>query len=223
METIFFNELKNEGMDFVKLVSDDFLLKDNFNNYQLLTDEEAFVEPFLVAHYHQPSRTESQSLDQLLLGFMGERNKPNNIEVRSDDCGAIYLPKIGYLVTKFPHSTFNLNISPDSSGKKYSLTLKDKNIPFEFEELQFVPNSNIEIFRYSHEYIIHKLGHDEHITHVYLETEPNDVVAKYSKTMINAFEIIRKVDPLQFEFLPSRSLCQFYLNGCSRNYFYQYL
>jgi hypothetical protein len=199
MKAIFFNELKDLGLDYVKLVSDDFLLKDKFENYELLADEEAFVEPFLIAHYHQPSRKESQSLNQLLLGFMEKGKEPSKIEVRTDACGAIYLPQIGYLVTKFPHATFTLNISSESSGKKYTLDLSGKNIPFEFEELRYVPNSNIEIFRYSHEYIIHKLGHDEHITDVHLETEPNEIVDKYSKTMINAFEIIRKVDPLQFE------------------------
>lgn len=199
MEAIFFNEMKSIGLDYIKLISDDFLLKDNFEHYpHLMDDEEIFLDPFLIAHYHQPARTESQSLDQLLLGYIKKGKEPTSIEVKSDVNGAIYLSNIGYLLTHLSHTTFVLNITNDPAIEKYTLVFERKNIPFKFEHLRFVPDTNIEIFRHSHEYIIHKLGHDEHITDIYLETEPNELVDQYSETMIRACEMMRKVDPAQF-------------------------
>lgn len=198
MDKIFFEEEVDLGLDLLKIIIDDHLLEDNYDNYNCLKDDhEFYLEPFLIAHYHL-TNLKKLPLDQILLGYFKDKIGIKKIEVVSDNNGVIYLPEIGCLLTGLVQHSFFLKATND-----YEFILVDKKnnrkVDFKFEKLELINNSNIEILKYSNEYIHNKIFNTPTIN---LKTKNIEVdfekKSRYSTILNKAFDLIKKVDKQQY-------------------------
>jgi hypothetical protein len=119
----------------------DFFERLDFNN------DFIFLEPLLFAWFNDPAPVHV-SLEQLLIGYIADEKKPNELQVHSDENGIIYLPNMGYLKTRIPLELFRLNwtLIPQSGG----LTCKNELVEYTFENLYFIPDTSIEVLLHNH-------------------------------------------------------------------------
>lgn len=197
MNSLFFNDEVDLGLDLLKIMNDDHLINDDYSHYEnLKDDEQLYLEPFLIAHYHLENLKAFQ-LDQILLGYLENRQSIKDIKVFSDEKGVIYLPQIGYLITKMPDNTFLLSFSADNS-----IELRDyesKNVTdFTFETPMYVSDSATEILKHSHPYITSKLATDPSLSKLMIKDFPIEKVIRHKETLEEGYAIIKKVDPVQY-------------------------
>jgi hypothetical protein len=83
----------------------DFFERLDFNN------DFIFLEPLLFAWFNDPAPVHV-SLEQLLIGYIADEKKPNELQVHSDENGIIYLPNMGYLKTRIHLELFRLSRIP---------------------------------------------------------------------------------------------------------------
>jgi hypothetical protein len=108
------------------------------------SDDELFLEPLLFAYF--AARDPIIKLPQILLGYLDEDMWPDATEVYADQAGRIYLPKIGYLITEARDRT--LVLQKDEGSRELTLVDGDTPVPFELEEILYVPGTSIEIVRH---------------------------------------------------------------------------
>lgn len=197
MDTLFFHSEVELGLDLLKIIIDDCLISDNYNNYdKLQEDQELYLEPFLIAHYNLTD-LDKYSLDQILYGYFDNKEEVDDIEVISDQKGIIYLPKIGYFVTNLPNNIFAMSMNSEEQ-----FILKDKTsskiVDFVFEELIYVGNTSLEILKYNHRYIYSKLGNDQKLKHISTNDIATDEILKYSEVLNEGYELIKSVDEMQY-------------------------
>jgi hypothetical protein len=197
MDKLFFNQEVDFGLDMLKIIIDDCLINDNYNNYdKLQDDQELYLEPFLIAHYNL-TNLDKYSLDQILYGYFDNPKKAKNIEVISDQKGIIYLPKIGYFLTSLSNTIFIITIN-----NKNEFILKDKTsnkiVDFTFEKLLFVGDTSLEILKYNHHYIYNKLENDQKLKTISTNDISIDKIVKYSEVLNEGYELIKSVDETQY-------------------------
>lgn len=199
MDTVFFKEDVQLGKDALSIMIDDHLLDDDYRNYNDLKDDlSVYSEPLLNAHYHCDD-LKKYPLDQLLFGYLEHSQIEKRIEVKSDAHGVIYLPEIGYFLTSLKEQVFYLLLD---ANQKITIVHQDhgEDVLFEFKKLVYLSQSSIEVLTHSHEYLLHKIKFSDHINLITKDIEVSqDKISQYYTTLNKGYEIIRKVDPAQYD------------------------
>lgn len=196
MDKIFFEDQVNLGLDLLKITNDDNLLNDDYDNYhRLISDEELYLEPFLIAHYCLMDLNQ-YSTDQILLGYFDNKEQVENVRVLTDDNGIIYIPRVGYFLTNIPNTQLLLS----GNNAKYFLKSIEsgKTIDFTFDELMFVGNSSMEIIKYNHSYISQKIKTDPQLDTLNIKEVNLEKITKYSNVLNEGYELIKTVDAVQY-------------------------
>jgi HEXXH motif-containing protein len=114
--------------------------------FEIFSDagDELFLEPLLFAYF--AARDPVIKLPQILLGYLDEDMWPEETEVHADEAGRVYLPRIGYLLTEVRDRALALRW--DEGSREFTLVDGDAPVPFELEEILYVPGTSIEIVRH---------------------------------------------------------------------------
>jgi hypothetical protein len=126
---------------------EELFLKLDFN------DDVPFLEPFLFLFYRQKlllasEQTNPITLRQVLFGYISKKNLPDQFSFLAfvNANGKVYLPKIGYFSVELTNQSIEITYS--KTTKKFSLSSNNGDIEFKFSPLQFIKNSNIELYQF---------------------------------------------------------------------------
>jgi len=123
------------------------LYKENENIFDYLDfeDDRIYQEPLLFAYFNSEIEN-NPNLDAILYGYTKPELRPEEIHVKSDGFGRIYLANIGWFHTQ--HKNQHLLLITDKNSE-LSFVLNDNAIDFSFEPLKIINNTDIELLKYS--------------------------------------------------------------------------
>lgn len=161
----------------------------DFINFE---NDKIFSEPLLFAYFNNKLQ-KSQSIESVIYGYSEKNIK---FDLFSDEFGRIYLPNIGWFLTKKPNDSFAF----DKSNMK--LFKENIEIDFVFEELEIVENTSIELLKYSIPLLKQFYFNTEN--HL-LDVEIENITKKQIKFLTIAYNLIRTFVPTQYELIEKYS------------------
>lgn len=186
-------ELYNEFDDCLGTVIDSikqllFARHDNIFDRLDFEQDEIYQEPLLYTYVGQQ---ENKWLDCIIYGY--EKQKKQVIEVFSNNRGVIYIPKIGYFKTNWPHQTFILK----TNNEGVQLEFEDRKIDYDFE-LPLLLENGMELITHQHPLLesvfTDQLVHDREIV-------VQDVHRFHLENLNKGLGIINKCNPVQYKLL----------------------
>lgn len=150
-------------------------------------DQNTFLEPALFYFLLKRQSPEPQTpLDQLLWGYMGPTERPDQIPVRTCREGWIALPNYGNFKTAIPQT--DLTMIAEAGRPLAFQDASGNTIPFEFFEEEFLPNSSIRIAR--HQLDIYQGHHGSTLAEPVTQT-----YEKWAETLKRAYSLLQKASP----------------------------
>lgn len=139
------------------------------------SNDSIFLEPKLFFYpVENKSYTFTTSLEQILFGYINNRESYGQIIVMSDNNGYINLPNIGYLKT-IPHNKFYLI---QKNGQLFLYDKQKREVNYSFENFEYINNSTLKVYKDENELLYN-----------YFITNFNDTV---ENTFKNNIEILNK-------------------------------
>lgn len=178
----------------------------NQSLFELLNfeDDRTFTEPMLFAYFNSKA-SPKPSLEQILWGYIDQKEKLSNFEVLTDKNGAIYLPSYGYLLTNSKEQLIDFKYRND----KIQLSRAGQVIDFKFESLSCFLNSPIEMFKYSTSlldpYFVNEDGSQVEVK--FLEEIP------CMEEFVSALDAVKKANPSYYEYLLLTIRAFYFYNG----------
>jgi len=162
-------------------------------DYVDFKDDSIYQEPLLYAYFCNPERGKV-NLNEILYGYMKDTYQSNGIEVYSDVNGRIYVANIGWFLT----DKLNKLILIKKKNKSYELIYKNKKISFDFEPIDLIKGTNIELLKYS----IPILGHCYFdVENNLIDVEIENISKLQKRSLSKAYNLIKKYAPYQFKLI----------------------
>jgi hypothetical protein len=152
-------------------------------------NEKIYKEPLLLLLLIGESEEEKATIKSVLYGYSERKIE---FEVFSDNFGRVYLPNVGWFLTENKNQTYIYE------SKKRKLFKNKKEIPFEFEGLEIIKGTEIELLKYPIPLLqqIYKNRRNK-----LLDVEIEDITKKQIKHLTLAYNLIKKHVPTQFELI----------------------
>jgi hypothetical protein len=124
----------------ILLYKTDFKIFDrlDFNN------DKIYQEPLLYAFFNNKDN-DNLSFELIIFGYTNKNLRPLQLEIESDEFGRVYLPNLGWIITENPNKKF---ILLSSKNNKLSLLHNGKKVSFNFEPIEIIANTNIELLKF---------------------------------------------------------------------------
>jgi hypothetical protein len=166
------------------------LYKQNLDIFEILDfeNEVIYKEPLLFAYFNNKS-TQILSIESVICGY-SDRNRI--VKLVSDEFGKIYLPNVGWLLTK------NINDYFVFDKTDFKLFKEDIEVDFIFEKIELLENTAIELLKYSVPILKQFYFNTENEL---LDVEIEKITQKHKKNITKAYNLIKKHVPTQFELI----------------------
>lgn len=170
------------------------LYKQNPDIFEILDFEYEIIykEPLLFAYFNNKS-TQILSIESLICGYS---DRTRIVELVSDEFGKIYLPNIGWILTKNTNDYFVFDKSD------FKLFKEDIEVDFIFEEIELLENTSIELLKYSVPLLKQFYFNTENEL---LDVEIKKITQKHIKNITKAYNLIKEHVPTQYELIEKYS------------------
>jgi hypothetical protein len=166
------------------------LYKQNEKIFEVLNFEQDIIysDPLLFAYFNDKSKI-NKTTESITYGY-----SDNNVifELFSDKLGRVYLPNVGWFLTNYKNDSLVFD-------KLNFKLFKDKEeIPFEFEKIECIENTNIELLKYPIPLLEQCYFNTEKEL---LDVEIEQITKKHLKNCTKAYHLIKQYIPTQFELI----------------------
>lgn len=185
---------KNKLIENIKLL----LYKENDHIFEILDfeDDKIYQEPLLFAYFNK-GNSDRIVLNTILYGYIKPKQRPKQIQVKSDNFGRIYLPNLGWLITKKKEQLFVI-ISNSYVNNDFLLTLNGEKIFFEFEPLEIIKGTNVELLKYPIP-LLEQCYYD--IDENLIDVEIEKISELHLGHITKAYKLIKELAPDRFELI----------------------
>ncbi|MBB5619560.1 hypothetical protein HDE69_000596 [Pedobacter cryoconitis] len=156
-------------------------------------NDSIYQEPLLFAFFNSDSQN-IYSLNSILAKYYLSNDPLITISIESDLHGRIYLPGLGWMITRIPNQVFVLNCAKG----ELKLTRESIDIEFRFEPIEFIEGTRIELLKYPLS-LLDRFYYDPYNNIVEVEIE--EVSAKQNNHLKLAFDLIRQHAPQHLQLI----------------------
>ena len=179
---------QNNYSEYIKLL----LYKRDNSIFDVLDfeNDKIFLDPLFFAFFNE--KTETNHLESIIYGYQKNKVYKPTIEVKTDRFGRIYLPNIGWIITKLKEEYLTL--------EKECLVLKKKNktVEYEFENRHIIEGTNIEVLKYPIP-LLEKSFYNTKKEIINVEIE--EITKKHIENLTKAYNLIKEFSPAVFDLI----------------------
>ena len=185
---------KNKLIENIKIL----LYKENNNIFEILDfeDDKIYQEPLLFAYFNS-NKVDKIALNTILYGYIKPGNRPKQLQVKSDRFGRIYLPNLGWLITKEKEQLFVLIADPNND---FFLVIHGEKIDFKFEPLEIIEGTAIELLKYPIP-LLEQCYYD--VDEELIDVEIENIAKQHLQHITIAWNLIKNLIPKHYELITS--------------------
>uniref|UniRef100_UPI0040476E4C hypothetical protein n=1 Tax=Flavobacterium sp. TaxID=239 RepID=UPI0040476E4C len=167
------------------------LYKNNSKIFELINfdDDKIYTEPLLYSYFNNKTDLKIE-LGSILIGY--KKAKKQNIKIKTDEFGRIYIPNIGWFSTSEKNQ--NLIFSKDSN----EFLKNEKKINHKFEPIALIENTKIELLQYQIP-LLKQCYYD--VDSKTIEVEIEKITKKQITNLTKAYNLIKSHCSSQYELI----------------------
>lgn len=156
-------------------------------------DENIYKEPLLFAYLNNKEKIASE-LYNILFGYIDISIRPKQLEVKTDKYGRYYFPNLGWIHTDQLDKIIYLQYE----NKKLELNREKNNFYYDFEPIEFIKDTKIELLKYSIPLLECLYFNTEQNK---VEVEIKNITRIHKHHITNALALIKEHIPHQFQLI----------------------